>query len=242
VTRDPFQSGPFPLPPPPPPPTTILGHIHARIAKATGSAKFWVIVIGILFAYPLASAMVKRVPDPPKVMFQLPDFTLTDQLGQPFGSKELEGRVWIANFIFTNCPSRCPLLSADMSKLQKRMRNMGNAVYLVSFSVDPDRDTPERLKEYAEKYHANVRRWRFLTGELDKVKAAVVAGFKMPMDPGTATSSTGDTQTLFDITHGTRFVLVDQKGRVRGFYDATDDGMDELVRDLSLVVSLEGDT
>jgi protein SCO1/2 len=199
------------------------------------------IFIGVLFAYPMASAMMKKVPDPPKVMFQLPEFTLTDQLGLPFGSKDLDGKVWIANFIFTNCPSRCPLLSADMEKLQKRMRNMGNAVYLVSFTVDPERDTPEVLKAYAEKHHANVRRWRFLTGDLDKVKQAIVAGFKMPMDPGTATpSEDSEKPTLFDITHGTRFVLIDHKGRVRGFYDADNDGMDALVRDLSLVVSLEG--
>jgi protein SCO1 len=219
----------------------IFERIQSRVAAATGSAWFWFVFIGLLFAYPIASAVTKTVPDPPKVMFQLPDFTLTDQLGQPFGSKELDGKVWIANFIFTNCPSRCPLLTADMEKLQKRMRNMGDAVYLVSFSVDPERDTPEVLKAYAEKHHANVRRWRFVTGDLGKVKEAVVRGFKMPIDPGTAMpGADGEKPTLFDITHGTRFVLIDQKARVRGFYDADDAGMDELVRDLSLVVSLEG--
>jgi protein SCO1/2 len=214
--------------------------LQRRVARATGSAWFWIAFVGILFAYPMSSAMLKKVPDPPQVLFTIPEFTLTDQLGQPFGSKDLDGKVWIANFIFTNCPSRCPMLTADMAKLQKRMRNMGSAVWLVSFSVDPERDTPEALKAYAEKHHANPRRWRFLTGDLAKVRDAVVAGFKMPIDPGEAIKDADGQSKLFDITHGTRFVLVDQKRRIRGFYDADDAGMDQLVRDLSLVVGLEG--
>ena len=83
--------------------------------------------------------------------------------------------------------------------------------------------------------------WRFLTGDLEQVKTAVVTGFKMPIDPGMVTpGANGEEPTLFDITHGTRFVLVDQKARIRGFYDADEAGMDDLVRDLTLVVSLEG--
>lgn len=217
--------------------------MHGRLARATGSPWFWVAFIALLFAYPLASAMKKKMPDPPKVYFPLPEFTLTDQLGQPFGSKDLEGRVWIANFIFTSCKTSCPLLTQDMSRLQKRMRNMGNAVYLVSFSVDPERDTVEKLRAYADQHHANPRRWRFLTGDLDKVKEAVIAGFKMPIDPNVAPPAAGasdEPTTILDITHGTRFVLVDQKGRVRGFYDADDPGMDALVQALSIVVSVEG--
>jgi protein SCO1/2 len=194
-----------------------------------------------LFAYPLTSALFKKVPEAPRVLFQIPEFTLIDQLGQPFGSKDLDGKVWIANFVFTNCPSRCPMLTADMAKLQKRMRNMGNAVFLVSFSVDPERDTPEVLKAYADKHHANPRRWRFLTGDLEKVREAVIAGFKMPIDPGQPIQDVDGQSKLFDITHGTRFVLVDQHRRIRGFYDADDPGMDQLVQDLSIVVGLEGD-
>src|SRR5262249_54808382 len=124
--------------------------IQQTLFRATGSPIFWLVFVALLFAYPISSAMMRKVPEPPPVMFALPAFGLTDRLGKPFGSNELAGHVWIADFFFTSCPTRCPELTETMKRVQKRMRNMGDAVFLVSISVDPERDTLEKIAEYAK--------------------------------------------------------------------------------------------
>jgi protein SCO1/2 len=212
--------------------------IQDRVARLVGAPWFWLIFVAVLFAYPLSFIFRSEIPKPPPVMFALPEFALTDHLGKPFGSKELAGRVWVANFIFTSCPTMCPELTETMKRVQKRMRNMGDAVYLVSISVDPERDTPEKLFEFAKKYQVNPRRWRFLTGDLTAVKDAVEKGFKMPMDK----QDPPEGETIFDITHGSRFVLVDQHNRVRGLYETDDANIDEMVHHLAVLANLgDGD-
>jgi protein SCO1/2 len=212
----------------------IKARVQQVLARWTGSPIFWISFIAVLFAYPITVSLRREVPKAPPVMFSLPEFALTDHLGKPFGSKELEGHVWVANFIFTSCPTRCPELTETMAKVQKRMRHMGEA----------ERETPEKLNEYAQKHRVNPRRWRFLTGDLTSVKEAVEKGFKMPMDPAPvdpASRSRGeseDGQTLFDITHGTRFVLVDQHNRVRGLYETDQQSIDQMVQDLAAIVNL----
>lgn len=215
-----------------------LATLQDHLSRAVGKGWFWALFVGTLFTLPLLDALRREVPDAPPVYFQIPEFRLTDHFNEPFGSKELTGKLWVANFIFTSCPTRCPALTETMAKLQKRLKNMGDAVMLVSFSVDPERDTPEKLQEYAKKYHANPRRWRFLTGELAPVEQAIVQGFKMPMEPGEAVPGKPE---LFDITHGTRLVLVDRQGHVRGFYETDPESLDQLMADLSLLANL-GDT
>jgi len=95
----------------------------------------------------------------------------TDQTGKPFGSRELAGKVWVADFIFTSCQGSCPLLSERMEEVGKRARHLGPDFHLVSISVDPERDTPERLAEYAGRYGANPIAWSFLTGPEAAIQA-----------------------------------------------------------------------
>ncbi|HEY2614678.1 MAG TPA: SCO family protein, partial [Chthoniobacterales bacterium] len=92
----------------------------------------------------------------------VPNFELVNQAGQPYGSAQLAGKIWIADFIFTTCPGPCPIISTRMSELQKPLQKTD--VRLVSFTVDPETDTPEVLSSYAEKLHAESARWNFLTG------------------------------------------------------------------------------
>jgi protein SCO1/2 len=193
---------------------------------------FWTGWLVVAFGYHLGRAIFFSEPpaDPPKVFYQVPEFTLTDQMGKPFGSKDLAGKIWVANFIFTHCPTLCEGLTTEMGKLQKRVRHMRDAVHLVSFSVDPENDTPEKLYAYATQHKANHLRWRFLTGELDAVKKAVVGGFKLPMDKS---SDMPVDDQLMNITHGNRFVLVDGQHRIRGYYDIDEAGIDELLRDMA---------
>src|SRR5438067_2958489 len=92
----------------------------------------------------------------------VPAFQLTNQDGQPFGSAQLNGKIWIADFIYTTCPGPCPMISSRMSELQQPLQKTD--VHLVSFTVDPTKDTPTVLRFYAEKLHAQPGRWDFLTG------------------------------------------------------------------------------
>ena len=140
----------------------------------------------------------------------VPPFQLVNQDAQPFGSAQLAGKIWIAGFIFTSCPGPCPIISSRMSELQRPLEK--SDAHLVSFSVDPDRDTPEVLRIYAEKLHARPNRWDFLTGPRATIYSLLRDGFKLGV-------SEGDEESGGPI-HSTRVVLVDRRGTIRGYYDA----------------------
>ena len=96
------------------------------------------------------------------VAVSVPDFSLTNQQGEPLGLSDMAGKIWVADFIFTNCPTICPAMTQEMARLQSEF--VADPVYFVSFSVDPERDTPRVLSRYASAYGADDRRWHFLTG------------------------------------------------------------------------------
>ncbi|HEX9101773.1 MAG TPA: SCO family protein [Polyangia bacterium] len=150
---------------------------------------------------------------------EVPAFALTDAAGQPFGTQQLDGKVWIADFIFTTCPSVCPRMTGDMSRLQTWLvdRALDGRVLLVSISVDPGRDTPAKLRAYAEQFHARPGTWTFATGSQQAIEDAVVRGFKIAVS-----REKDDSEDGFAIVHGTKFVLVDGKRQIRGYYDSSD--------------------
>lgn len=151
----------------------------------------------------------------------VPSFQLTNQDGKPFGLQQLRGKIWIADFIFTLCPGPCPMISSRMSELQKPLENTD--VHLVSVSVDPEHDTPAVLRGYAEKLQAKQGRWDFLTGSKQAIYDLSRNGFKL------AISDSGETGTP---VHSTRMILVDRRGQIRGYYDATaPDAMTKLLAD-----------
>jgi protein SCO1/2 len=141
----------------------------------------------------------------------IPSFQLTNQNGQPFGSAELLGKIWIADFVFTSCPGPCPMISSRMSELQKPLQKTD--VHLVSFTVDPEKDTPEVLRGYAEKLNAQPARWDFLTGSKSALYDLSKNGFKLAVADGSEEAGVP--------VHSTRFVLVDRRGEIRGYYEAT---------------------
>ncbi len=152
----------------------------------------------------------------------VPSFELTNQDAQPFGSQQLAGKIWIADFIFTTCRGPCPIISTRMSELQKPLEK--SDVRLVSFSVDPETDTPPVLRVYADKLRKEPFRWDFLTGSRDAIASISRDGFKLGIseseEPGSGP------------VHSTRFVLVDRRGTIRGYYDAlAPDGVTTLLAD-----------
>ena len=140
----------------------------------------------------------------------VPDFELVNQDGKTFGSRELRGKIWVADFIYTTCPGPCPMISSRMSELQKPFEKTD--VHLVSFTVDPAKDTPQVLRGYAEKLQAEPGRWDFLTGPQSTIYDLSRNGFKL------AVSNGSDEKGI--PVHSTRMILVDLHGALRGYYVA----------------------
>ena len=158
-------------------------------------------------------------------LFPSPSFALVDQSDQPVTHQALRGKPWIADFIFTNCAGPCPMMTAKMAQLQKDLP--GDAVQLVSFSVDPEHDRPEVLKTYADRFAADSSRWRFLTTSDGSTQPIydVAIGMKL--------TALGATQNE-PIIHSEKFLLVDAMGNVRGVYSSGDEqSMSKLVADAS---------
>lgn len=152
----------------------------------------------------------------------VPTFQLTNQNGQPFGSEQLQGKIWIADFVFTSCPGPCPMISSRMSELQRPLEN--SDVHLVSFTVDPKTDTPAVLREYGERLHARPGRWDFLTGPETTLYPLIRNGFKLGISDGADEMGTP--------VHSTRVVLVDRHDTIRGYYDILEpDAVTKLLAD-----------
>jgi protein SCO1/2 len=158
----------------------------------------------------------------PAPSFEITGVTVRDV--KPFRSQDLAGHPWVASFIYTRCAGPCPLLTARMAELQKRLPAV---VHLVSFSVDPDGDTPQKLQEYATQFKADPERWTFARSDVRTLYKLLYEGFRLPIaqDP-----SAGEG---YRITHSTRLVLVDAQGMIRGYYDGASP---ETVRSLQRAV------
>lgn len=183
----------------------------------------WAFFIGIITITAIRP-FLRHVPEPPPVISELPAYELTDQSGQSFGSVDLAGDVYVANFIFTRCMSICPVLTRSMGQLQSLYdRHSIDQIRLVSFTVDPEWDRPEKLALYAQDHDANTPRWTFLTGETDQMRSLLVDGFKVPMGDKELVN-----ESMIDIAHTGKLVLVDQQGRIRGYYSSDGEGIDEI--------------
>ncbi len=206
--------------------------LEARIAALVARPWFWALLLIVIVAFPLGRSLARPLPQPPKMRLALPAYELSNLRGEKFGSKDLEGKVYVADFIFTSCPSVCPKLTKTMERIQNRTKNLGTSLQLVSFTVDPENDSPEKLAAFARHYHVNPTRWSFLTGSLASVEATVIKGFKISM--GKEEVGEG----LFSIFHGERLVLVDGDANIRGFYEADDDGVATLIRDADVLLNV----
>jgi len=159
-----------------------------------------------------------------------PDVHLIDARGIPFTSDQLGGRAALVDFIYTRCTEACPVLSANTSAVQKRLRDaqlLGSRAVLLSVTVDPVHDTPAALSEYAARYGADAESWKFLTGEWDQVYD-LITGLKLsarpPRPPADAPPPGGS-----ELLHTTRVVLVDPQGQVRAYFRGDETRPDEMV-------------
>jgi len=142
----------------------------------------------------------------------IPDFTFVNQMGNPVGKAQMEGKITIVDFFFTSCPSICPVMSSEMERVNDMFREEPN-VQILSISIDPEFDTPEILKEYADKHKAQAGKWDFLSGEKVETYQLAKCGFILPTLDGFGVPD--------DFAHSDKFVLVDELGRIRGYYSGT---------------------
>lgn len=166
----------------------------------------------LLFTLALLAGCRDRSEKPLPDLGTVPEFKLIDDQGRPIALADLRGKTWVADFIFTHCAGPCPRMSKRMSDLQTFIAGAKTAT-LVSFSVDPTRDTPAVLTEYGKQFGARPDTWRFVTGDEKSVHDLARKGFKLAVEPE---------QQAAPITHSTMFALVDRDGRIRGYYDGDD--------------------
>jgi protein SCO1 len=179
---------------------------------------FFVITAALLF-FIYARSQAPKLP----ILGQVQDFELTNSEGQKVRFQDLKGKIWVADFFFTTCSDICPMMSTHMGRLHKIFKPYAD-VRLVSFTVNPENDTPEALKTYAKKYQADTNQWIFLTGSREEITQVAVKSFKM-----------GDIKE--PIFHSSYFTLVDKQGRIRGYYDTSDTkNIDRVTNDLLLLL------
>jgi len=219
------SSDPSPPPAPPERKSGIPGWARSLIAAAG---------LAVCAAVMLLANRERPLP----VQGSVGEFSLLDAGGQPYGSSDLRGKVWVASFIFTRCRDTCPVMTAKLLLLQDAIhasQGLAEEVRLVSFSVDPERDKPSDMKNYAASFGADTSLWHFLTGA-EGIVEGISKQFCLPVGRG---NLPGGGQSP-EIIHSDRFTLVDRIGRIRGYYHPEPDDMQRLATDLKKLVRENG--
>jgi protein SCO1/2 len=168
-------------------------------------------------------------PRLPKISI-IPPFTLNERSGKVITNSDLNGKVWVADFVYTTCPGPCPLVTAEMAKIQQAVASDPH-VQLVTFTVDPQTDTPPVLAAYADKFHADPNKWWFLTGPEKPLYALIQNGFLQAVEDDHGQKLDAGQGT---VTHSTYFALVDANGIMRGAYQSQDpDECKQLLTDIA---------
>lgn len=207
-------------------------HIRSShpVEKLVRSKLFWILFLLLGFSYPIYKSLNRTLPPELPIIAQVPEYELISENGQRFGSANLRGKVYLANFVFARCPSVCPKMLGELEKVQKRIRGTGTKVAIVTFTVDPENDNEKVLFDLARRHKANPWVWTFLTGS-DKE-----AMFKLYRD-GFKVGVEQNAKNLFEIAHSEKIVLVDQMNRVRGYYAFETNDINKLMIDVGLLIN-----
>lgn len=212
---------------------TRVGRPRRSSERGSAERLIWTSLALVVLTVMIAGVWSMRAPDAGHsdqlpVFGSLPDFSLVERSGRSLTRADLAGKVWVANFIFTTCPGICPLLSTHMAKLRRDLAGFDPPILSVSMSVDPTHDSPEVLRAYAERYQADPENWLFVTGPPDEIRRLIGEGFLLSVAERSPEEA-GDSGEL--ITHSDRFVLVDEEGRIRGYYRGTEEDVVARLKD-----------
>jgi len=173
--------------------------------------------------YLIAITFVACSNGPLPVLGEIPPFELLDNFNQPFTEKNISGKIWVTDLIFTTCSGPCPIMSTEMRSVHKTYLKNKN-IHMVTITVNPDYDSPEVLTEYGNRYDADFNKWHFLTGEYEKIQSLIANGFKM-----------GDIEEI--VFHSTRFALIDPNMNIRGYYMGTESkDVKKLIEDIEILI------
>lgn len=170
----------------------------------------------------------------------LPDFSLKNQQGQTVSWKDLEGKIVVADFFFTHCPTICPRLTGNMKLLEESITNaqrIGDKtpdfLHFLSFSIDPERDSVPQIKKWADRFQINPEQWWLLTGDKKTIYDMAINDMKLTTVDGHGV----DTSFI----HTDRFVLIDANRRIRGYYHGLDTADLKQISNDIILLSLEKD-
>jgi len=182
------------------------------------------LTVALLLLTSLLAVLKRRAGfgKPLPVYGQVADFALTNQNSRAVTLAELRGHVWVADIIFTRCPGPCLKMTRQMKELQQAL-SAGNPAKLVTLTTDPDFDTPSVLKEYAERFGADPRRWLFLTGTKKQIAALAIDSLKLTAIEKKPEERQSPTDLFI---HSTIFVIVDKRGQLRGVFQTSGEGID----------------
>lgn len=175
-------------------------------------------------------------PKQDTVFRTIPPFRLLDQDSAVVTGAALKGKIHVADFFFTRCESICPKLSSQLSRVQEVFSQQPD-VHLISYSIDPEHDTPAVLRQYAREYDARRDRWTFVTGPQNDMYRLALKGYFLPVQQDE--DENGNPDETF--THSEKLVLVDKEGIIRGYYDGTDKKeVDRLILEIRVLLDIYG--
>lgn len=209
--------------------------LNTTLKKLVASKLFWAIFCGFFFAYPLLKSLNRDLPESKAAIASLPAYTFTNQFGKPFGSSELKGKAYIATFSFTSCTTTCPKFWDELVKVQHRVRGLGTNVAIVTFTVDPEFDSPDVLYKKGSQLKTNPYLWFMLTSNDPGYIEFLNENFRTQIGRKSLIGNT----TLYEIPHRDDLALVDTSGQIRGFYKSDKDGINRLMIDLGLLLNRE---
>jgi protein SCO1/2 len=171
------------------------------------------------------------------IYYRIPKFSFTNQNGKETSHKDYQGKIFVADFFFTHCPSICPMLSAQMVRLQSMVEKGGhsNDVWFLSHTVDPTRDLPDTLLNYANNIGANLKNWNFVTGKADDIYYQAEQGYMLSAFPSDSADG--------GFFHTDKIALIDREMHIRGLYDGTSTkSVDKLYQDIQTLLLYGNDS
>lgn len=172
----------------------------------------------------------KQVAD--TVYPKIPEFAYLNQDSVMISSKQMKGKIWIADFFFTSCPTICPKMTNQMKRLSLSTKDLSKQIQFMSFSINPEVDQPTRLQEYIKRFGIEAKNWYFFTGNEEKIHLLGDQHFLVNARP--------DLGSEGGYAHSEAFVLVDREGYIRGMYNGTDSAeVDQLEKDLRKLLKIE---
>lgn len=163
------------------------------------------------------------------VFHQIGDFSLVNQDSQVISPQTVEGKVYVADFFFTNCPSICPAMTGQKLRVYEALKDQQDFM-MISHTVDPERDSVAALKEFAENIGVTAERWHFATGDEAYIHNLGIKSYLLPAQ--------ADPEAPGGFLHSDRLVLIDRKGRIRGMYSGTSkERVDQLIKDVRVLLA-----